>query len=41
MHYKTLQIRNLQEIEKFFSKLVYSGMGKHTSLLQSPYITSP
>jgi hypothetical protein len=37
-YYKTLRIRNLQEIERCLTKLSY-GLGKHTSLLQCPCIT--
>ncbi len=32
LYYKTLRIRNLQEIDKFRSYLVSFGMDKHTSL---------
>ncbi len=47
--YKVLQIRNVQEMHWFRSKIVSSGLNQHnspkknkyTSLLGSPYITNP
>ncbi len=38
LHYKALQIDNLQEIDRFCIKLVSSDLDKHASLLQSLYI---
>ncbi len=38
---KTLRICNIQEIDKFRSKLTSAGLGQHSSLLRSPYITNP
>ncbi len=36
-----IRIRNLREMDRFHSKLVSSDLDKHTSLLQSPYMTNP
>ncbi len=48
MNYKTLQIRNLRQIDRFFNKLVpyivdhkYANFDKRTSLLRYLYITNP
>jgi hypothetical protein len=41
LYYKPLQIRILQQIDRFRIKLVPSGSDEHTSLLQSLYISNP
>ncbi len=48
LNYKSLQIRNLQYIDKFHSKLVsfilsvtHTSFDKHTCLLWNLYITNP
>ncbi len=48
MDFKTLQIRNLRQIDRFCNKLVpyivdhkYVIFDKRTSLIRNPYITSP
>ena len=38
LYFKTLQIGNLWETDKFPSKLASSDLDKHTSLLWNPYI---
>ncbi len=40
LYYKTWEIFNFLEIDKFRHKLVSSGLDKHTSLPQSTYITN-
>ncbi len=41
LYYKTLRIRNLWEMDRFYSKLLSSSLDKHISLLRSQYITNP